>query len=177
MPIIVNEGGGQKVYTPHPEGTFAATCVDALDLGWKESPWGLKYRVGLVFYCGKSEKNEEGESFPLTVASFFNASFNEKATLRKFVSQWKGSKFKLPNNDLEQLIGDDALITVEHNEHNGKTYANITSQMGLPDGTSAPGIPEDFVRLCNREDWEGPAPHPEMSKPQEKFDEKLPWED
>jgi hypothetical protein len=162
VPIILSEGGN-KSYTPHPEGTFAAVCVDVLDLGKKETAFGERFRVGLVFYCGKNEEGEQGP-YALTVASFFNRTWNEKGALRGFVEQWKGKNFKLPNKDLEELIGHTALLQVQHNEHAGNTYANINSIMMLPEGTTAPSAPEGFVRMCEREDYEPPAEQYEAPK-------------
>ena len=178
MPIIVTENSAAKTYAPHPEGTFAAVCVDALDLGWKVGPFGEKYRVGLVFYCGEDGTTDEGDKYPLTAASFFNASFNELSTLRKFVESWQGGGFKLPNNDIEKLIGAPAMISVQHREHNGKTYANIKSVMPVPKGMTAPNAPEGFIRMCDREDWAGPSPRSNtpMAATAPEGD-RLPWED
>jgi hypothetical protein len=157
-----------------------AVCIDALDLGWKEGAYGLKYRVALVFYTGLVEKGPDGQNVPLTVAKFFNASFNEKSSLSSFVKQWMGQAYKLPDNDLEKLIGQTALLSIAHNATAARTYANIESIMKLPAAMAdqAPPIPGDFVRLCEREDWPGPAPHPEMSQPAAAAvsAEKMPWE-
>ena len=166
MPIIIKGGDNTpKEYTPHPEVQGApATCIDCLDLGWSSpnSPFGPKYRVALVFWTGVVEKVErDGEmvDVPLTVAKFFNASLNEKSNLTKFIQQWMGRSYKLPDGNLEELLGQNAMISVEHNDTGTKVYANITSIMGLPPTMveSAPGVPEGFVRLCEREDWAGPA--------------------
>jgi len=181
MPIIIKDGGTQRDFTPHPEVEGApAVCIDALDLGFKDGAYGLKYRVALVFFTGLVEKGQDGEDIPLTVAKFFNASFNEKSSLSLFVKQWMGQAYKLPDNDLEKLIGQTALLSIAHNATPARTYANIESIMKLPAAMAdqAPTIPSDFVRLCDREDWPGPAPHPEMSTPAAAAPdtETMPWD-
>lgn len=168
-PIPVSDNGGGD-YTPHPEGQYAARCIDVVDMGWQRTDYGPKYKVRVVFYCGKVERREiEGEKrdVPLTVVGFFTASLNEKANLRKFLQSWRGKAFspeELTMFDLERMLDASALIQVAHHKApNGKTYANITSIMRLPHGMAAPAKPHDYMRVCERPEWTGPAPHPDTT--------------
>jgi len=172
MAIIVKDRGGVE-YTPHPEGQFPALCIDVVEMGWVETQYGYKYKIRVVFYCGETvEKEIDGEkkTFPLTVAGFFNDTLNEKGNLLPFLESWRGSALTAEERelfDLEKMIGKPALIQVKHNKSNNKTYANISSIMRLLKGLKAPTAPPEYVRVCNRPDWPGPAPHPAMSEPQE----------
>lgn len=168
MAIIVSEGSG-KTYTPHPEGQYAARCIDVVDMGWQKTDFGPKYKVRVVFYCGETEEREwEGETnqMPLTISCFFTASLHEKANLRGFLESWRGKSFtheEAKAFDLEKMLGAVAFVQITHNNAaNGKTYANVKSIMKLPKGMEAPDAPADFERVCERPDWEGPAPHPDM---------------
>ena len=168
-PIIVTDNGGGE-YTPHPEGQYAARCIDVVDMGWQRTDFGPKYKIRVVFFCGKVERREiEGEKrdVPLTVVQFFTASLNEKANLRKFLESWRGRPFTVAEAgrfDVEKMLDAPALIQVAHNKAtNGKVYANITSIMRLPQGMNAPARPADYVRVCERPEWTGPAPHPDTT--------------
>jgi hypothetical protein len=171
-PIYVSGKGGSN-YTPHPAGQFPARCIDVVDMGWHETDYGPKYKVRIAFYCGLEvgrDKDGEQYTYPSTVMAFFTASLHEKAKLREFVESWRGRPFtaeEVEKFDLEKLLGAPAFVQIVHGESGGKVYANIKSIMQLPKGMTAPAIPPDYVRVCNRPEWEGPAPHPEMSKPVE----------
>jgi hypothetical protein len=43
MPIMVRDN--KKAFTPAPEGLHQAVCVDVVDLGLAEGPWGAKPTV------------------------------------------------------------------------------------------------------------------------------------
>ena len=165
---LVVKASGETEYTPHPEGQYAARCIDVVDMGWQQTDFGPKYKLRVVFYCGRTEEREyeDGKrTVPLTVVGFFTASLHEKANLRKFTRAWRGRDFtdaELDGFDFEKMVGAPAFIQVEHNHANGKTYANIASIMRLPEGQTAPDTPADYVRVKDREDWPGPAPHPDM---------------
>lgn len=172
MSIIV-KGGSETHYAPHPTGPFAAVCCDVQDLGWEEHPqYGWKYKIRLVFFCGEwtEEKEIEGERkrFPMTVAKKFTASLADKANLRAFCRSWRGQDFD-PQTlrdgfDFEKMLGAPAFLQVGHFQYQGETYAGIDTVMRLPKGMEAPAIPADYTRLCNREDWAGPNPHPSVTR-------------
>lgn len=167
MAIIVSEGSN-KTYTPHPEGQFTARCIDVVDMGWQKTEFGPKHKIRIVFFCGETEEREyEGEKkqSPLTISCFYTASLHEKANLRGFLESWRGQSFtadEAKSFDLEKMLGAAAYVQVTHAHKDGKTYANVKSIMKLPKGMDAPGAPTDYERVCEREGWEGPAPHPDM---------------
>lgn len=172
MSLIVKEGGTGKSYTPHPEGTYAAVCCDVQDLGYEESVYSgetkVQYKLRLVFFCGEwtelKEVDGEMKRFPMTVAKKFTASLHEKSALRPFAKSWRGADFSEDELDggfdFERMVGAPAFIQVGHFDWQGATYAGIDSIMRLPQGQEAPAIPAEYTRLKDRDDWEGPAPHP-----------------
>lgn len=171
MSIIVKGDGGN--YTPHPEGTFPAVCCDVQDLGWEEhATYGWKYKIRLVFFCGQytEEKEVEGvkKRFPMTVSKKFTASLSEKANLRAFCRSWRGKDLDAQTIkdgfDFEKMLGAEAYLQVSHFEYQNSTYAGIDSIMRLPKEIPGVGYPSDYKRLCDRDDWKGPSPHPAMSE-------------
>ena len=61
MAIYVSDKGG-GTFTPHPEGQFAARCIDVVDVGWVKTDYGPKYKVRFVFFCDETDSKEiEGE--------------------------------------------------------------------------------------------------------------------
>jgi hypothetical protein len=124
-----------------------------------------------VFFCGEFVECEyEGQkrNVPLTVSKKFTASLHEKSALRPFAKSWRGADFSgdelRGGFDFERMYGAPALIQVGHFEYDGSTYAGIDSIMRLRDKKDAPKAPAEYVRLKDREDWKGPADHPDMGK-------------
>ena len=168
MSIIVKGSTGGS-YTPHPEGQYPGVCVDVVDLGWVRTAFGPKYKIRISFFCGEwtEEKEIEGERkrFPMIVSEMFTASLHEKANLRAFARAWRGADFSdeevSGGFDFERMVGAPAFLDIQQVTKDGKTYANVASIMRLPQGMKAPGVPADYHRVKDREDWSGPAPHPD----------------
>lgn len=134
--VIATAKGG--TFTPHPEGQFAARCVDVINFGEKlESyvgkPEKLVPKVGIVFRTG--EVNEHGDVIDLVRE--FTVSMFETANLRQFLEAWRGKSYTDDEVEegapLHKLVGHPALITVEHKKSGqGRTYANIKGITSLP---------------------------------------------
>jgi hypothetical protein len=131
-----------KAYTPHPEGQYAAVCVDVLDLGehpesYKNQPAELKHKIALVFWTGEVNP-DTGKPYEITRE--FTNSMGPKANLRGFLSDWRGKSYSEDEArkpvPLDKLEGVSALMTIEHksNAAGDRTYANIRSIAPLPKG-------------------------------------------
>ena len=171
-PFYVSDSGGGS-FTPHPEGQYAAVCVDVVDVGWVKTQYGPKYKARVVFFCGEWTKKEiDGEQvkMPLLVFSTFTATLSERGNLRPFLEAWRGKMFtadELGKFDLENLLHAPAFLQVVHRlGSNGNTYANVKTIMKLPPNMTAPTVPAEYQRAKDREGWEGPAPHPDAGRPQ-----------
>ena len=83
---------GQK-FTPHPEGPYAAVCVDVLNLGDRVETYQGKVKIApkcaLVFRTG--ELRDDGT--PFEVAIEFTVSMYDRASLRKFLEAWRGKPY------------------------------------------------------------------------------------
>ena len=123
--LIIRED--PSLYPVPEEGLHTAVLVDAVDLGQLETPWGSKHKVSLIFELQSTD--EDGKHF--IIGKRFTRSLNDKATLRKFLEKWRGSKYT-PSEltqgvDLENLIGMNATLFIVHNDTEERTYANIES--------------------------------------------------
>jgi hypothetical protein len=130
MPIIVKGGGD---FVPAPEGMHSACCVDAVDLGDRETPWGMKHKVALVWEI--AVKMEDGK--PFTVRKWYTASLNEKSNLYKDLCAWRGRPFtaqELKGFDIEKVVGTPCQVFVEHSEKEGQVFANVRVVTKAPTG-------------------------------------------
>jgi hypothetical protein len=154
MAIVAKESGNGNKYL-HPEGQFAAYCIDVIDLGFVDTTFGGRqkkvHKIVVRFWAG--QRTEEKE--PLYAGDRFTLSLGDRATLRKFLEAWRGRAFtpeELKDGfDVEKLIGITAYLQVTHKESNGRVYANITSAMKCPAGIPMPEKLGAYVRVKDRD--------------------------
>jgi len=177
MAIIVKEpetSGGPRILSP--AGLQAAVCCDVVDRGLVEEEYSgektTKHKVSIHFLLAKTipsgqwkhpHTNETVdvpdflEGRPYGVSRWFTMSLHEKASLRQFLEAWRGRSFtpqELQGFDLEKLIGVGAGLTIVHkvSERTGNYYAKIQGASLLPEEWATPEIPDDYVRIEDRED-------------------------
>jgi hypothetical protein len=160
MSLVIKEQ--QKEYPIPEEGIFDAVCVDAVELGTVETPWGPKEKITLMFEL--DAEDEDGNRY--VVGKRFTKSLNEKSNLRQDLERWRNRKFKpqeLKNGfDLESLIGVSAIVFISHNVTDKRTYANIESI--LPPEKTKDGSPGwfttrpsgQYTRVIERENYQEP---------------------
>lgn len=131
-------------YAAHPEGQFAAFCVDVVNLGTNVEQFpGQEPRevakVALVFATGERQEDES-----LTfITTEMTISANEKANLRKFMESWRGKSYSAEEADaglpVSKMYGKPALLTIEHVvTRKGRKFAKISSIVPLPKTMPAP---------------------------------------
>ena len=136
-----------------PEGTFAALCVDEIDLGRVKTSFGGEDRernmVRIVWQL--DEDGKDGK--PYLIKQDYTASLHEKATLRKHLQSWRGRAFtptELVGFDLETVVGAGGMVAVVHaTGRKGGTFANVEAVMKLPKGVQPPAK-GDYVRVKDR---------------------------
>jgi hypothetical protein len=134
MPFIVT-AGESKNYTPAPEGTHQAVCVDVIDQGMKPNKFkagAMQRKVDLAWQI--DERRDDGKRF--IVYKRYTASLNEKASLRHDLESWRGRTFTRAEEmefDVESVIGANCLINIQHkgSDDGTKTFANVMSVMPL----------------------------------------------
>ncbi len=135
-------------FQPHPEGQFAAVCVDTIDLGEKLEQFPgsdpkTVHKAVILFRTG--EKNDAGALIDVGVE--YTVSMNEKANLRKFLEAMRGKRYTdeqaAAGVPLHKLVGHAALISIAHQQSRaGRTYAKLQAVMPLPKAMVAPEIGE-----------------------------------
>jgi len=132
-------GSESKTFTPAPEGTHQAVCVDVIDKGMQPNPFkdgALQHKVDLAWQIG--ELRDDGKRF--VIYKRYTASLNEKATLRHDLESWRGKPFtaaELKGFDLESVIGANCLLNVVHRASQSdasRIYANVAAVMPLLKG-------------------------------------------
>lgn len=128
-------------------GSHIGVCDIVADLGLQESEfYGTKRKVYIRFEVPaerwKYEKDGKQLEAPGVIGVILTASMHKKATLRQRLEGWRGRAFseaEAEEFNLESVLGKPAMLTVQHNSSDGKTYANIVAISPLPKGMSAPG--------------------------------------
>lgn len=152
MPIYVSEEN--RSFSPAPEGLWNAVCVDVIDMGLQDTPWGPKAKVSIRWQI--EELNPDtGKRF--VVSNRYGLSLHERATLRRHLESWRGKPLgqdDLKKFDLERLIGVPCQLQVVHHlASSGQTYANVQSI--VPPGKGMPRMtPEGYVRQQDRKQTE-----------------------
>lgn len=142
----------KKPFTPAPEGLHQAVCVDFVDLGEMETPWGKKPKCRVWWQIDEVIPGT-GERF--TVMNTYTASLNEKATLRHHLEAWRGRKFtpeELQGFDTENLIGANCQLQIIHNPSKKDPaikFANIQAIVPIGRNT-VKMVPENYVRVKDR---------------------------
>lgn len=137
MPLIAT-AGDSKTFTPAPEGTHQAVCVDVIDQGMKPNkfkPGTEQHKVDLAWQI--TELRDDGKRF--VVYKRYTLSLNEKASLRHDLESWRGKAFTRDEEmgfDVETVIGVNCLLNVVHNASadGPRVFANVKSVMPLIKG-------------------------------------------
>jgi hypothetical protein len=105
----------------------------------EETKFGPKDNIYFIFQAD-TETAGDVEGVPLSVRQRCTLSMHEKATLRKFITGWRGKRFASDDEavafDLETLVGTNAQIQITHTAptDDGKIYANITACLPVAKG-------------------------------------------
>ena len=148
MAMTFPVGGGNSDFKRLPAGSHVAVCNLIADCGMQPGSQAFpnpKRKLYIRFETPnemvKYEKDGLEVEGPMTIGSFYTASMNEKALLRKHLESWRGRAFtdaEAGAFDVSAILGKACLLSVVESEHGGKTYANITSIGALPKGYPVP---------------------------------------
>ena len=161
MPIIATGGDG-KTFTPAPEGTHQAVCVDVIDKGmqpnkFKEGTFQRKVDIAWEI----NDTRDDGKRF--VVYKRYTLSLNEKANLRHDLESWRGRAFtfdELAGFDVETVKTANCLVNVQHkkSQDGSRTYANVMSIAPLIKGMPKITI-KDYVRPVESATAPADPPH------------------
>jgi hypothetical protein len=151
MALIIRGTGD---FQAAPEGLHSAVCVDVIDKGLVETPWGEKHKVQLVWEIAQAM--DDGR--PFTVRKTYTASLHEKSNLHKDLKAWRGRAFtaeELAGFDIERIVGVACQVLIQHNERDGQVYANVGAVMKAAAGQKLAASGQ-YVRMKDRK----PEPQP-----------------
>jgi hypothetical protein len=121
MSLIIRK----KPFTPAPEGVWPAVCVDVVNLGMEDSPWGPLHKCRIVWEIS-ALMPETGNRF--IQGQKYTVSLGEKANLYKMLKVWRGKDFtadELSAFDLENIFNKPCQLVIIHTEKEGKVYGNV----------------------------------------------------
>jgi hypothetical protein len=150
MAIIAKKSSSDFVLCP--AGAHVAVCCDVVDLGIVKTNWQGKekeqHKIRVVWQI--AEKTQDGK--PYIAQRRYTLSLDDRAALRAALESWRGRAFsadELNGFDVEKLVGVGCMLSVVHEQRDGKTYDNVNGVMRLPKGVTPPVI-EGYVRVKDR---------------------------
>lgn len=154
MPIYARKK--ESDYSPAPEGLWPAVCVDVVDLGILDSPFGPQVKIEIRWQL-EEEDPKGGKRF--LVVQRYTPSLHQKSKLRPLLEAWRGKKFTADEEkkfDIEKLLGANCQLSITHNiKDEGRVYSNV--QAVVPPARNATKIyPKDYERVCERPGYQPP---------------------
>lgn len=123
-----------------PAGTHVGRCYRIIDMGTQYSPFYKKSSHKLRIYWElPNELMKDGK--PFSVNKQYTLSLGDKANLRQDLESWRGRKFTPEESqgfDITKVLGAPCMLNVNHDKHDDKEYANVTSVIALPKGMTCP---------------------------------------
>jgi hypothetical protein len=146
----------KKPFVPPPEGIWPGCCVDVVDLGDVETPWGVKHHVKVIWEISPVMP-ETGKRF--LASKRYNFSFDDRSTLYKDLRSWRGRAFtaeELKGFDLEKVLAAPCQLIITHEESDGVVYGNVTTVLKAdPKNLLRPS--GEYKRVKDREGYQPPA--------------------
>jgi hypothetical protein len=135
--VSTKQTGGN--FTPCPEYTGRAVCVDITPLKAYETEYGTKQKFKIAFELDMIDKSRNPVQPWVVMTAPMTASLHEKAGLTKFLRDWHGRALTAEETtslDLDSLIGRPATVVIVHeqSQDGAKTFSNIKLIMAHKSG-------------------------------------------
>jgi len=135
-----------------PAGNHLARLYKIVDLGTQRVDWKGKLSMlrKVQFFFELHGEDSEGKPLltkdgkPLIQSKRYTLSLNDKARLRGDLESWRGKPLtdeEAKSFDLTQLLGAWGMVTVTHNDRDGKTFANLEAITPVPTMIVKAGFP------------------------------------
>ena len=154
MGITVSTKPSGGNFTPCPEYTGRAVCVDITPLKAYETEYGIKQKFKIAFELDILDQSRNPVQPWVVMTAPMTASLHEKAGLTKFLKDWHGRALTTEETvslNLDNLIGRPATVVIVHEQSRDgtKTFANI--KLIMPHKSGEPLKPSGlWVRLEDR---------------------------
>jgi hypothetical protein len=154
MGITVSTKPSGGNFTPCPEYTGRAVCVDITPLKAYETEYGTKQKFKIAFELDLIDQSRNPVQPWVVMTAPMTASLHEKAGLTKFLRDWHGRALTAEETvslNLDSLIGRPATVVIVHEQSRDgtKTFSNI--KLIMPHKSGEPLKPSGlWVRLEDR---------------------------
>jgi hypothetical protein len=154
MGITVSTKPSGGTFTPCPEYTGRAVCVDITPLKAYETEYGTKQKFKIAFELDLIDQSRNPVQPWVVMTAPMTASLHEKAGLTKFLKDWHGRALSAEETvslNLDGLIGRPATVVIIHEQSKDgtKTFSNI--KLIMPHKSGEPLKPSGlWVRLEDR---------------------------
>jgi hypothetical protein len=154
MGITVSTKPSGGNFTPCPEYTGRAVCVDITPLKAYETEYGIKQKFKIAFELDLIDQSRNPVQPWVVMTAPMTASLHEKAGLTKFLRDWNGRALTAEETvslNLDNLIGRPATVVIVHEQSRDgtKTFSNI--KLIMPHKSGEPLQPSGlWVRLEDR---------------------------
>ena len=176
MSLSITVGsGGSTTWENAPTGIHKATCCDVVDLGKNETEFGEKHQCELHFELDKATAGlveATGNQFTVRTQRFNlpepGHQLNEKSSLHKFLSAWRGKTLKPGDNiELEKLVGVHAhlVLAMKVSQKTGSEYTAITTASPKNKNEVFPPLSGAYKRRQDTDDAQQPAAAPAQPAP------------
>ena len=130
MGITVSTKPSGGTFTPCPEYTGRAVCVDITPLRAYETEYGTKQKFKIAFELDILDQSRNPVQPWVVMTAPMTASLHEKAGLTKFLKDWHGRALtpeETVSLNLDGLIGKPATVVIVHEQSRDgtKTFSNI----------------------------------------------------
>jgi hypothetical protein len=130
MGITVSTKQTGGTFTPCPEYTGRAVCIDITPLKAYETEYGTKQKFKIAFELDMIDKTRTPVQPWVVMTAPMTASLHEKAGLTKFLKDWHGRALTAEETtslNLDSLIGRPAIVVIVHelSKDGTKTFSNI----------------------------------------------------
>lgn len=154
-----------------PANIYNAVCIDVVYRGKVQTKFGEQYQYRIWWQLDPAVLDPNGK--PFRVRRDYNSSLHPTSTLHKHLAKWFGvpeltkemlDGFAAPGGP-DKLVGITCRLDITHNVKGDATYANVDNVM--PRDPSAPklALPDDYVRVADREGYVPPSGATEESLP------------
>jgi len=154
MGITVSTKPSGGNFTPCPEYTGRAVCVDITPLKAYETEYGIKQKFKIAFELDLIDSSRNPAQPWVVMTAPMTASLHEKAGLTKFLRDWHGRALTAEETvslNLDSLIGRPATVVIVHEQSRDgtKTFSNI--KLIMPHKSGEPLKPSGlWVRMEDR---------------------------
>lgn len=122
---IVNEVAERELVS---EGSHNAICTSIVDLGTQVSSNPQYPERRQLSFTFEIQDEQTSEDAPFYVYKTFSAGLAPKSNLAKTLKTWRNITIDRNESfDTDDLLGQPAMVTIEHRETDKGTFANVTA--------------------------------------------------